>query len=32
MELQGRHYVVVSLHDFLFARASVPRAWLETMA
>jgi len=32
MELQGRHYVVVSLHDFLFARASVPRAWLETKA
>lgn len=32
MELQGRYYVVVSLHDFLFARASVPRAWLETMA
>ena len=26
---QGRHYVVVSLLDSLFARASVPRAWLE---
>ena len=30
-ELQGRHYVVVSLLDSLFARASVPRAWLETL-
>lgn len=28
-ELQGRHYVVVSLLDSLFARAAVPRAWLE---
>ena len=31
LELQGRHYVVVSLLDSLFARASVPRAWLETI-
>lgn len=31
VELQGRQYVVVSLLDSLFARASVPRAWLETM-
>ena len=30
-ELQGRQYVVVSLLDSLFARASVPRAWLETL-
>ena len=29
LELQGRNYVVVSLLDSLFARASVPRAWLE---
>ena len=29
LEAQGRHYVVVSLLDSLFARASVPRAWLE---
>lgn len=29
LELQGKHYVVVSLLDSLFARASVPRAWLE---
>lgn len=28
-ELQGRHYVVVSLLGSLFARAAVPRAWLE---
>ena len=26
---QGRNYVVVSLLDTLFARASVPRAWIE---
>lgn len=31
LELQGKHYVVVSLLDSLFARASVPRAWLETI-
>lgn len=29
LELQGKHYVVVSLLDSLFTRASVPRAWLE---
>lgn len=29
LELQGKNYVVVSLLDSLFARASVPRAWLE---
>lgn len=28
-EIQGKNYVVVSLLDFLFAKASVPRAWLE---
>jgi len=31
LELQGRNYVVVSLLDSLFARAAVPRAWLEIM-
>ncbi|MBQ4299098.1 MAG: hypothetical protein II763_02135, partial [Bacteroidales bacterium] len=29
LELQGRFYVVVGLLDCLFARARVPRAWLE---
>lgn len=29
LELQGHNYVVVSLLGSLFARASVPRAWLE---
>lgn len=28
LELQGHHYVVVSLLDSVFAKASVPRAWL----
>jgi len=32
LELQGKHYVVVSLLDSLFARASVPRAWLEAIS
>lgn len=29
LELQGKYYVVVSLMDCLYARARVPRAWLE---
>ena len=29
IELHGRFYVVVSLADSLFAKARVPRAWLE---
>ena len=29
IEFQGRYYVVVSLLDCLFARARVPRSWLE---
>ena len=29
LELQGRFYVVVSLMNCLYARARVPRAWLE---
>ena len=29
LELQGRFYVVVSLCGCVFARARVPRAWLE---
>ena len=29
LELQGRRYVVVGLLNCLFARARVPRAWLE---
>lgn len=29
LELQGKTYVVVGLLDCLFARARVPRAWLE---
>lgn len=29
LELQGKIYVVVSLLDSIFARARVPRAWLE---
>ena len=29
MELQGEYYVVVGLMNCLFARARVPRAWLE---
>jgi hypothetical protein len=31
LELRGRFYVVVELFDSWFAKASVPRAWLETM-
>ena len=31
LEAQGKNYVVVSLLDSLFARASVPRAWLEVI-
>lgn len=30
-EIQGKNYVVVSLMDSLFARAAVPRAWLESV-
>ena len=29
LELQGRTYVVVGLMGCVFARARVPRAWLE---
>ena len=29
IEFQGRYYVVVSLLDSLFARARVPRSWIE---
>ena len=29
VSVQGRNYVVVSLLDMLYARASVPQAWLE---
>ena len=29
IEFQGRYYVVVSLLDSLFARARVPKSWLE---
>ena len=29
LEIQGRFYVVVGLLNCLFARARVPRAWLE---
>ena len=29
LELQGRIYVVVGLLNCIFARAKVPRAWLE---
>ena len=29
LELQGKFYVVVGLMDCIFARARVPRAWLE---
>ncbi len=29
MQFQGRYYVVVSLLDSLFAKARVPRSWLE---
>ncbi|MBO4657576.1 MAG: UpxY family transcription antiterminator [Bacteroidales bacterium] len=29
LELQGEYYVVVGLMDCLYARARVPRAWLE---
>ena len=29
IEFQGRYYVVVSLLDSLFAKASVPRSWIE---
>ena len=29
LEFQGRYYVVVSLLDSLFARARVPKSWLE---
>ena len=31
MQFQGRYYVVVSLLDSLFAKARVPRSWLEKM-
>lgn len=31
IEFQGRYYVVVSLLESLFARARVPRSWLETV-
>lgn len=31
LELRGRFYVVVELFDSWFAKASVPRAWLETI-
>lgn len=30
-EIQGKNYVVVSLLNSVFARASVPRAWLEML-
>lgn len=29
VELDGRYYVVVGLHGFMWAKAHVPRAWLE---
>jgi len=29
LQFQGRYYVVVSLLDSLFAKASVPRSWIE---
>ena len=29
LEFQGRYYVVVSLLDSLFAKARVPRSWIE---
>ncbi|MBR1435694.1 MAG: transcriptional regulator, partial [Bacteroidales bacterium] len=29
LELRGKIYVVVSLLDSIFAKADVPRAWLE---
>jgi hypothetical protein len=29
LEFQGRYYVVVSLLDSLFAKARVPKSWLE---
>ena len=29
LELNGRYYVVVSLLDSLFAKARIPRSWLE---
>ena len=31
IEFQGRYYVVVSLLDSLFARARVPKSWIEKM-
>ena len=31
IECQGRYYVVVSLLDSLFARARVPKSWIEKM-
>ena len=31
IEFQGRYYVVVSLLDSLFAKAQVPRSWIERM-
>lgn len=31
IEFQGRYYVVVSLLESLFAKARVPRSWLETI-
>ena len=29
VKLDGRYYVVVGLHGFMWAKAHVPRAWLE---
>ena len=29
LELLGKYYVVVGLSGFLWARAQIPRAWLE---
>jgi transcription antitermination factor NusG len=29
LQFQGRYYVVVSLLDSIFAKASVPRSWIE---
>ena len=31
IEFQGRYYVVVSLMDSIFAKARVPRSWLERL-
>ena len=32
LELHGKVYVVVSLCDSIFAKARVPRAWLEKLS